>query len=95
MKVGKYVLRWQGWLGELGCKRAVEPLIAALQDENKDVQICTLESLVKLADERATGPIIDALRNENIVHRVLSKFDKKEVAYELSLDDLVDVSKPT
>ncbi|MBK8020134.1 MAG: HEAT repeat domain-containing protein [Chloroflexi bacterium] len=48
-------------LGALGDERAVEPLIAALPDENSKVQYGALSSLIKLGADRAIQPILDVL----------------------------------
>ena len=45
-------------LGQLGDKRAVEPLIAALQDDVENVRQAAAEALGQLGDERAVEPLI-------------------------------------
>jgi len=50
-------------LGEIGDKRAVEPLIQALKDVKADVRKSAAEALGKLRDRRATEPLIQALKD--------------------------------
>ena len=51
-------------LGEIGDKRAVVPLIRALDDEFLDVQYVTVKSLGMLGDKRAVEPLIRCLTSE-------------------------------
>lgn len=44
--------------------RAVEPLIAALQDGSESICESAVKALGKLRDERAIGPLIAALMHE-------------------------------
>ena len=46
--------------------RAVEPMIAALNDENKNVRIFAAIALGEIKDSRAVEPLITALRDENV-----------------------------
>lgn len=48
-------------LGELGDNRAVEPLIAMLNDENRNLRIIAAEALGKLKDTRAILPLSASL----------------------------------
>ena len=50
-------------LGHLKDSRAVEPLIAALKDADKDVRAAAADGLGELNDRRATEPLIAALRD--------------------------------
>lgn len=52
-------------LGEIGDARAVDPLIDALQDEDRRVRERAARALGKIGDARAVGPLIEALKNEN------------------------------
>jgi HEAT repeat protein len=51
-------------LGQLGDKRAVEPLIAALRDADKAVRYQAALALAKLKDRRAIRPLLHALFDE-------------------------------
>jgi HEAT repeat protein len=53
-------------LGSTGDARAVEPLITAIYDSNKEVQIAAIEALVKIADARALGPLKDLYRRKGL-----------------------------
>ncbi len=53
-------------MGQLGDARAVDPLIAALNDENRGVRQYAAECLGNLEDTRAVAPLIAALEDENI-----------------------------
>jgi HEAT repeat protein len=46
--------------------RAVEPMIAALNDENENVRIFAADVLGEIKDSRAVEPLITALRDENV-----------------------------
>jgi HEAT repeat protein len=48
-------------LGELGDKRAVEPLLRALRDKDCDVVIIAGRALGEIGDERAIEPLMDVL----------------------------------
>ena len=50
-------------LGEIKDPRAVEPLIAALKDTDKDVRQAAAEALGKIGDPRAVEPLIAALKD--------------------------------
>jgi HEAT repeat protein len=50
--------------------RAVEPMIVALNDENKNVRIFAADVLGEIKDSRAVEPLITALRDENVEVRV-------------------------
>lgn len=52
-------------LGELGDKRAVEPLLAALQTEDWNIRVSVCEALGKLRDPRAVPALIAALRDRH------------------------------
>lgn len=53
-------------LGQIGDRRAVEPLIAALRDENGDVRRTAAWYLGNMEDQRAVGPLIVMLRDEDV-----------------------------
>ena len=52
-------------LGKLGTLRAVEPLIAILQDEDHSVREQTVGALGEMRDPRAVEPLITALQDED------------------------------
>ncbi len=54
---------------------AVEPLIAALQDKNKDVRRAAAEALGKIRDTRAVEPLIAALKKDEewYVHKTAAE----------------------
>ena len=55
-------------VGKIGDKRAVEPLIQALNDENKYVREGAALALAEIGDKRAVEPLIQALndKDENV-----------------------------
>jgi HEAT repeat protein len=61
-------------LGEIKDTRAVEPLIAALKDNNSTVRWSAAEALGKIKDVRAIAPLIDAQEDDdNVVRREVIK----------------------
>jgi HEAT repeat protein len=52
-------------LGDLGDKRAVEPLIRTLQDNNDNVCLAVVCALEAIKDPRAVNPLIRELENKN------------------------------
>jgi HEAT repeat protein len=50
-------------LGQIGDVRAVEPLIALLQDKNEKFRNIAAETLGKIGDLRAVGPLLTALKD--------------------------------
>jgi len=50
-------------LGTIGDARAVEPLIAALANDNREVRISAIGALGKLGDPRAVGALVALLEN--------------------------------
>lgn len=52
-------------LGEFGGSGAVEPLIQALGDEDRDVRRAAAQSLSKLGDPRSMSPLIHVLGDED------------------------------
>ncbi len=53
-------------LGKIGDKRAVEPLITALDDEDELVREGAAKALGMLGDKRAVEPLITALGDEDV-----------------------------
>ena len=61
-----------GNLGDIGDRRAVEPLIELLKDIDQ-VQICSVEALGKIGDKRAVKPLIELLNNgDNFVRKYVA-----------------------
>jgi len=61
-----------GWVCEAAARAlvqigapAVEPLIAALKDENKDTRLCAAKALGLIGDSRALEPLIAALEDKD------------------------------
>jgi HEAT repeat protein len=52
-------------LGKIGDARAVDPLIAALKDEDSNVRKNAAEALGKIGNARVVDPLIAALKDEN------------------------------
>jgi HEAT repeat protein len=52
-------------LGQIKDTRAVEPLIGALKDEDRDVQEAAVDVLGQIGDTRAVEPLIAALKDGN------------------------------
>ena len=52
-------------LGQLGDVRAVEPLIACLKDQDKDIRAIAADALGELEDARAVEPLIACLKDQN------------------------------
>ncbi|MFX0134163.1 MAG: HEAT repeat domain-containing protein, partial [Candidatus Hodarchaeota archaeon] len=77
------------FLGELGDKKAVKPLIHCLKDKNVMVRYETAEALGKLADKEAIEPLIHALNDEvDIVRRYVTKSLIK-IGDERAIDPLI------
>jgi len=56
-----------GALGKIGDKRAVEPLIAALEDNDRKVRWNAAAILGNIGDKRAVEPLIAALNDSNTI----------------------------
>ncbi|RKY36993.1 MAG: hypothetical protein DRP72_03565, partial [Candidatus Omnitrophota bacterium] len=52
-------------LGEIGDKRAIEPLINTLKDRNSDVRKYAAIALGKIGDKKAVEPLINALEDKS------------------------------
>ena len=72
-------------LGKIGDKRAVEPLIRALNDEKRYVRECAAEALGELRDERAIKPLTRVLNDEdeqvreaakNALEKIIKEYEK-------------------
>jgi HEAT repeat protein len=59
--------RWEAAeaLGEIGDKRAVDPLIEALNDKKPLIRWKAAEALGEIKDKRAVDPLIEALKGED------------------------------
>lgn len=53
-------------LGEIGDARAVDPLIAVLQDDNEDVRRAAAEALGKIRDKRAVEPLLEIFKDSEV-----------------------------
>ncbi len=82
-------------LGKLKDWRAVEPLIKALKDEEKDVRKSAAEALGEIGDERAIKPLYEVSKDEDLkwnAERAIEKiYDKKSV--ESLVKELGDYNK--
>ena len=72
-------------LGDIGDKKAVEPLIQALRDEYFHVRLEAVKALAKIADERTIKAFISVFENEKEVSWVLDS----------AIEALVKIGKPT
>ena len=70
---GKYVP------GQLGGKRAVEPLIVALRDSDSGVRVAAAQALGQLGDKRAVEPLILALEDRTAFSVLLRKLGPKKI----------------
>ncbi|MEW6620777.1 MAG: HEAT repeat domain-containing protein [bacterium] len=72
-------------LGKIKAKKAVEPLIEALKDENEQVRRDTARALANIGDKRVVEPLIESFRREEswgckrIIAWQLAKLDDKRV----------------
>lgn len=78
-------------LGEIGDESAVEPLIAALLDEDEHVRWRAAGSLGLLGDERAVEPLIAALQDEDAFVRKVAAGSLGDIGDERALGPLIDV----
>ncbi len=58
-------------LGQSGDSEAIAPLVAALEDRDRDVRIYAVQALAEIGDRRAAGPLADHLPTETD-HTVLA-----------------------
>ncbi|HOC01907.1 MAG TPA: HEAT repeat domain-containing protein [bacterium] len=80
-------------LGEIGDRKAVEPLIVSLSDRDETVLISSIEALGKLKDVRATAPLIEKLKNEwrlSITDKIITSL---EHIGEKAVPQLIDALK--
>lgn len=78
-------LRWRAAevLGEIGDRRAVEPLIQAIKDKDPDVRAAAARALGKIRDSKAVEPLIAALEDDE---------PRVQVAAALALGEFDDTS---
>ena len=76
-------------LGEIGDKRAVEPLIEALEDENKHVRLASVVALGKIGDRRAVESLIEALRSKEL--REVAAFTLGEIRDGKAVQQLLQI----
>jgi HEAT repeat protein len=60
-------------LGEIGDKRAYEPLVGLLGDPDHDVRFACVVALGSIGDERARGPLNDACKDRNGFVRAIAQ----------------------
>ena len=67
-------VRWEAAqsLGAIADVRAVGPLIAVLDDQDKDVREASIQALGKIGDTRAVEPLIVALKDQDRGVRIAS-----------------------
>jgi HEAT repeat protein len=76
-------------VGELKDKRAVEPLIETLKDENQHVQSASIAALGKIGDGRAVEPLINVMRNRHL--REIAAFALGELGDEKAVQPLLQI----
>jgi len=84
---GKYVP------GQLGGKRAVEPLIVALRDSDSGVRVAAAQALGQLGDERAVEPLIAILRDSDSGVRVAAAQALGQLGDERAVEPLIAILK--
>jgi HEAT repeat protein len=76
-------------LGKIGDGRAVEPLIAALQDKDSTIRRSAASGLGELRDERAVEPLIAALQDEKSYVRFRAASSLGELRDERAVEPLI------
>jgi HEAT repeat protein len=76
-------------LGEIGDKRAVEPLIKSVTDENISVCVYSIIALRSIGDKRAVEPLIKSLTDENIRVREESIIALGSIGDKRAVDPLI------
>ncbi|MFN3699646.1 MAG: HEAT repeat domain-containing protein, partial [Dictyoglomus sp.] len=66
-------------LGEIKDKRAVEPLISALKDEDWYVREAAAYALGEIGDSRAVEPLISALKDKDEIFQFVAKEALKKI----------------
>ena len=76
-------------LGKTGDRRAVEPLIAALKDENWEVRENVVWALGDIKDVRAIEPLINTLNDKRLeVRKGAAKFLKEITGQDFGLNSV-------
>jgi HEAT repeat protein len=78
-------------LGEIYEVRAVEPLIAALEDSHMLVRSSAADALGKIRDTRAVEPLIGALKNKPVPYSVYTALGK--IGDARAIETLIDTLK--
>jgi HEAT repeat protein len=88
-------VRWQSArvLEQLGDKRAIEPLIQALNDDHGLVRKSAIEALGKIGDERATEALIAGLNDQDDEIRLSAVNSLKQIGDEHATKLLITVLK--
>lgn len=81
-------------LGKLGDTRAVEPLIAALQDEDVELRRAAAQALGEIGDSRAVEPLIAALRDKDIELRRVAARALGEIEDAQAVEPLLATLEP-
>jgi len=80
-------------LGEIGDKRAVEPLIKALEDEDRNVRWGAAEALGYIGDKRAVEPLIKALEDEDWYVRKRAAYALGDIGDKRAVEPLTEALK--
>ncbi|KAF3884893.1 MULTISPECIES: HEAT repeat domain-containing protein [Nostocales] len=77
-------------LGELGDRRAVEPLLQALKDRSSEVRAKAIEALVKLGANQAVDPLIACLQDSDFFVRVKAAWGLAELGDVKAIEPLIE-----
>jgi hypothetical protein len=76
-------------LGRIGTAEEVEPLIAALHDDNASVRIAAIGTLGQISDRRAVGPLSGALQSQAVDIRKAAAESLGQIGDPAALESLV------
>ncbi len=80
-------------LGGLKDTRAVDPLIKALKDENKEIRKAGINALGDIKDNRAVEPLIEALKDENKDVRMFIPASLSAIGDNKAVEPLIEILK--
>ena len=80
-------------IGEIEDPKAVEPLIDALKDGNRDVQQAAAEALGEIGDPKAVEPLIEALKDGDEEIRRIAAKALGEIGDPKAVEPLIDALK--